>query len=106
MLPPEIRKLIWKQFFVPRKIIHTGIVTFTPKSQSLTDMRLVNWESNQVFLENYHQSSFVHKYINCDLDTLAFVNGLPTLRDMTIQDPITISKIKRIQLASRHQEQL
>lgn len=106
-LPSELRVQIWKETFVPRRIILHRYRSRPPLGlrTSPTRLLLVNKEGHHCFLENY-ASCFRDPqhgkgrpvYINYALDTLFLKKGLPGLRQLVLDYPAPMRNLQWLEL--------
>jgi hypothetical protein len=97
-LPAELRIKIWKNTFIPRRIVldrHTDRPRLDPSAGALL---LVNNEAHEVFVENYALAFHGHGlrgiYINYSIDILFLNTSIKALKLLLKQHPTTMSRIQ------------
>lgn len=110
-LPPEIRVLIWKHSFQPRRIILMRAGDRPPMSlASSAALLFVSLEAKYVFDTHYikcfHELGQKGIRFNFDIDTLCFNTSLKGLRKMIRQYPMSMSRVKFIDVKSLHRAHL
>jgi hypothetical protein len=78
-LPTEIRIMIWRLAFLPRRINMNQLTNWTGASNYIVNLQLIHSEATDVLLENYTRvytkEGRLTNYINYSIDSVCFPRG-------------------------------